>query len=282
MVDSKDMGGGDSVLPKTTEDLRAIIKSALEEAKEPAPTAQGKKWTISNILFLLLTLVLGGLIGYFFDYFKAKQEEERYALQIAYEIGDNLIQWPKHARDKVTATYRSDVGEEVTVQSYYSMRGKILNSGNKKFQSLTFRFSSNDNLYLIKNPQFSVLPKRDRPYLEIKQNSQSSSNEDEWTFSGLVPGEYIEFQYLAFSDKLFENPLELSIIPKEPKDKEYQVSYQDKIELEKEREKNFLEKPVRDFTGFDLIYGLTIITFPIFYIIMTFWWFNRRRFYRRG
>ena len=286
MANPKDAGEGESALPRTSEELKAIIKSALEEAgkaKQTASDVQEKKWTISNVLFVLLTLTLGGLIGYFFDYFKARQEEDRYSLQIAYEVGDNLIQWPKYARDKVTATYRSDVGKEVAVQSYYSMRGKILNSGNKKFQSLTLRFSSSDNLYFIKNPQFSVLPQQDRPYLEIKQNSQSFGNEDEWVFSDLSPGEHIEFQYLAFSDELFEKPPKLSIIPKEPEDKEYQVSYQDKIDLEEEKNKHFLAKPVRDFTGLDLIYIEFVAVVPIVYIVMLFSWINRRHsyFYKR-
>src|SRR5262249_3455034 len=150
---------------------------------------------------------------------------------------------------------------------------------NKKFQNLTFRFLADKDLYLIKNPQFVLLPKQERPYLEIKQNPQSGNNEDEWIFSELAPGEHVEFQYLALSDKLFEASPKLAIVPKEPKDEKYRVSYQQKIDTGQEKRKPFLEKQLSEFTGLDLIYVMAFFVFPIMYVIMLVSWFIRRRSY---
>jgi hypothetical protein len=266
-----------SITPEQFEQIVVRAVRATAEVRGSSP-AEEPKWTVSNILFIIFTLLIGALIGYFVDYFKSRQQEKTYSLQIASPVGNNLIAWDKYAQDKVVIAYKSEAGKELPVRSYYSIQGKILNAGNQKFQNLTFRFASDKELHLIKNPQFTILPKQERPYLEVKQIPQTAINEDEWTFSELAPGEYIEFQYLALSEQFFAATPRLTIVPKEPKDQKYNVSYKQDIETKKAKEKSFFTKSVTELTGYDVfMLSFLAIGAPSFYVMMALIFISRRR-----
>lgn len=253
-------------IPSADNNREEELREIREEIKELSKT-RSDKWAASNILFVIFTFIAGGLIGYLFDYFTETRKEEQYKLAVASSIGPNLTEWDSYAREKVTITYDTGSGQELPVASYFHIQSRILNTGNRKLENLTIRFKLNKEMHLIKSPQYKIYPTRERPYVTMNQIHQPLKNEDEWIISELRPDEYVDFTYLAVSDKTVRNPM-IAVTPKEPKDKNYEVSYEDEISIEEKKRESFLRKKFEDFTGFDIFMVILTAEIPLVYLLV--------------